>query len=154
MVVIVYFSSCIPQISDIHHVPTLMRHPSCLSNKNYGLQLTSLRCFVSFISALSIFVHRLSRPWKWGAKLNNLKMDWIAFVSRIDHGQKGVTATTPEWFVVLGHLESCVGCPHQTTNHSGVVAVALSWLWSIQIITWLDNHVTNVFTTKYVQNLH
>ena len=41
-----------------------------------------------------------------------------------------------------------------TTDHEGVVAVTPDRSWSIPIITWLNNFVWNVFTTKYVQNLH
>ena len=75
----------------------------------------------------------------------------------IDHGRDGVTGTTPEWFVVRrrdvprAQLE---GRPRRTTNHEGVVAVTPDRPWSIPIITWLNNVVWNVFTTKYAQNNH
>ena len=42
----------------------------------------------------------------------------------------------------------------RTTNHEGVVAVTPDRPWSIPIITWLNNVVWNVFTTKYTQNHH
>ena len=46
------------------------------------------------------------------------------------------------------------GRPRRTTNHEGVVAVTPDRPWSIPIITWLNNVVWNVFTTKYAQNHH
>ena len=46
------------------------------------------------------------------------------------------------------------GRPRRTTNHEGVVAVTPDRPWSIPIITWLNNVVWNVFTTKYIQNHH
>ena len=46
------------------------------------------------------------------------------------------------------------GRPHRTTNHSGVDAITPHQPWSMSIITWLNNFVSNVFTAKYVQNLH
>ena len=46
------------------------------------------------------------------------------------------------------------GRSRRTTNHEGVVAVTPDRPWCIPIITWLNNFVWNVFTTKYVQNLH
>ena len=46
------------------------------------------------------------------------------------------------------------GRPRRTTNHSGVVAVTPDRPWSTPIITWLNNLVSNIFMTKYVQNHH
>ena len=74
-----------------------------------------------------------------------------------DWSWPGVMATTPEWSVVWHrdiqevHVE---GCPCLTTNHKGVVAATPDRPWSILIITWLINFVSNVFTTKYIQNHH
>ena len=39
-------------------------------------------------------------------------------------------------------------------NHEGVVAVTSDRLWSKLIITWLNNVILHVFTTKYIQNHH
>ena len=72
----------------------------------------------------------------------------------IDHGREGVTAATPEWFVVRRRdvpRKQLEGRPRQTTNHEGVVAVTPSRPWSIRIITWLNNVVrqdTSKITTK------
>ena len=51
-------------------------------------------------------------------------------------------------------LSALSGHPRRTTNHEGVVAVTPDRPWSIQIITWLNNFVSTVFMTKYVQNHH
>ena len=53
--------------------------------------------------------------------------------------------TRPQWVK---------GRPRRTTNHEGVVAVTPDRPWSIPIITWLNNVILHVLTTKYVQNQH
>ena len=70
----------------------------------------------------------------------------------IDHGREGVTATTPEWFVV--RRRDVPRAQLWTTNHEGVVAVTPDRPWSIPVITWPNNVILHVFTTKYVQNHH
>ena len=75
----------------------------------------------------------------------------------IDHGREGVTATTPEWFLVRRRdvpRTQLEGRSHRTTNHEGVVAVTPDRPWSIPIITWLNNVILHVFTTTNVQNHH
>ena len=82
---------------------------------------------------------------------------WTSVDLGIDHGWEGVTATTPEWFVVRRGTSTRAqleGRPHWTTNQEGVVAVTPDLPWSIRIITWLNNLVSNVFSTKYAQNHH
>ena len=75
------------------------------------------------------------------------KTDFI-FMELITVGRE---ATTPKWFVVWRRNVPRVQLDrrtHWTTNHNGVVAVTTDRPWSIPIITWLNNLVSNVFT-KY-----
>ena len=46
------------------------------------------------------------------------------------------------------------GRPHWTTDHKGVVDITPDYPWSIPIITWLNNFVSNIYQTKYVQILY
>ena len=47
-----------------------------------------------------------------------------------------------------------VTSPPDNKSVEGVVAVTPDRLWSVPIITWLNNIGLNIFTTKYVQNHH
>ena len=74
-------------------------------------------------------------------------------ILEIDDSQEGVTATTPKWFVFQCRdipRAQLKGRPCRTTNHEGVVDVTPDRLWSIPIITWLNNFVSKVFMMKYI----
>ena len=52
-----------------------------------------------------------------------------------------------------GNNTRVISCP-APGRPEGAVAVTPDRLWSIPIITWLNNFVWNDFAAKYVQNLH
>ena len=53
-----------------------------------------------------------------------------------------------------GTARQCRPQPRWTTNQSGVVVVTPDQPWSIPIMAWLNNFAPNLFTTKYVKNIH
>ena len=66
-------------------------------------------------------------------------------------------STTSEWFVVwCGDVPRAQLEEHtrRITNHVGVLNVTTDQSWSILIITWNNNFVSNVYTIKKVQNLY